>query len=578
MKHLKRLPRGALFGLLAAILTLLVLNVLQPVGRVAVAQDQATLTPTITPTSTPPAPTLTPTPVPALQLQVTVELLPDGDLNGDGIINPGDTVKYNVRLVNTGDRDSGPIEVIFSYDAAFIGGVANISAGGVADNGQVNWRLDEVVVGADLNLEFSATLRGRFPPGRTQVTGAVVVRANGVELARSSAPTLEVLGPNLSLVDVSYELITDATENGRIDPGDTVRFTIAYSNTGGGNSQEASIVADYPDELTLNVVGDLGNAQDADGMLIWNIGSVPPDGETRAVQFTVVLDSEFPSGAISYDMRVTIRSATATLDERMVKVPVAGPNLVLTPRLDFLADADDDLLADPGDLVEVTIQVQNVGTEPASNLVLTSVYAPDSFEISVIGQEGVRDPDAGTISWTLLALDAGASGEVSFQARVRNLPPGLEALQVEVAVLSDQTAAERTLEIPVDAPTPTPQVDGTPGALISETRPPQGQGILSPFAIAALVGTFLFFSLLAIVFVASRVLPGTSEEREALDTPEERQDHRRLVRELIEGVVLTAILFSVMVLGLQNALDRNSINSIIAGIVGYVAGRVSSQR
>jgi hypothetical protein len=83
---------------------------------------------------------------------------------------------------------------------------------------------------------------------------------------------------------------------------------------------------------------------------------------------------------------------------------------------------------------------------------------------------------------------------------------------------------------------------------------------------------------LSIVYVASRVLPGTAEEREELDTVEERADHRRMVRELMEGIILTAILFSVMILGLQNALDQNSVNSIIAGIVGYVAGRVASSR
>jgi hypothetical protein len=33
-----------------------------------------------------------------------------------------------------------------------------------------------------------------------------------------------------------------------------------------------------------------------------------------------------------------------------------------------------------------------------------------------------------------------------------------------------------------------------------------------------------------------------------------------------------------MILGLQNALDQNSVNSIIAGIVGYVGGRVASSR
>jgi hypothetical protein len=132
--------------------------------------------------------------------------------------------------------------------------------------------------------------------------------------------------------------------------------------------------------------------------------------------------------------------------------------------------------------------------------------------------------------------------------------------------------------LPADSPalTATAGPTGTPS--IQETRPAQGQGILGSYAIALLIGIFLMLSLLSIVYVASRVLPGTPEERESLDSVEERADHRRMVRELMEGIILTAILFSVMILGLQNALDQDSVNSIIAGIVGYVAGRVASSR
>jgi hypothetical protein len=150
---------------------------------------------------------------------------------------------------------------------------------------------------------------------------------------------------------------------------------------------------------------------------------------------------------------------------------------------------------------------------------------------------------------------------------------------MSTVVTSDQTGESR-LEVLValNAPplTPTPGPTATPS--IQQTRPAQGQGILGAYAIALLIGSFLVLSLLSIVYVASRVLPGTVEERETLDTEEERADNRRLVRELLEGVILTAILFSVMILGLQNALDQNSVNSIIAGIVGYVGGRVASSR
>jgi hypothetical protein len=290
------------------------------------------------------------------------------------------------------------------------------------------------------------------------------------------------------------------------------------------------------------------------------------------------LAANFPAGTVTYDLPISLRSGTATLDQQTVSVPIAGPSLVLAPSYELVADASGDGLADAGDLVQVTVEYSNVGTEATSNVVVSSQVDPTQFEISQAGQNGEINTEQGTVTWRLPSVEAGTSGQVSYQIRVRAFPEGLAVLTLEVKIASDQaSAATRQLQIAITAPTPEPGAAATPGSSVL-FLPAQGQGLLTSYSIAILVGAFLFLSLLALVYVASRVLPGTAEEREALDTEEERSANRHLVRELVEGIVLTAILFSVMVLGLQNALDRNSINSIIAGIVGYVAGRVASQK
>jgi hypothetical protein len=569
---LKRTPRGALVGLAAGLLVLMVLNLLAPTGGVVVAQDQPTPTPE--PTSTPLPPTATS--LPSFQLQATYALLPEGDLNADGIPNPGDTVVYTIRVISSGGAPAGPTELVFLFDSNFISGVAAITGGGIAGEGQVLWNLPQMEVGQQIEVSFTATLRGIFPPGRTQVAGTALVRSGGIELGRTTTPIIEVIGPDLRLVDVTSELVTDVAQNGRIDPGDTVRFVLSYANSGGGASQEAWLVADYPDELTREITSNPNNAQDTDGTLVWLIGSVPAGGTVNVVQFTVTFQETFPPGVVTYELRASLRSRAGVLDERALAVPVFGPSLVVTPTIEFLVDASGDGLADAGDQIRVTIQYANVGTDTASNVVLSAAYDPAYLEVSGVQPEGVQDTQQGTISWNFPALEAGSTGQVAFQARVLTLPAGLANVRIAINIASDQTlSTSQEAQIGVTAPTPTPEA--TPATpLVSETRVAQGQGILSSFSIALLVGAFLLLSLLAIVYVASRVLPATPEEREALDTEEERTANRQLVRELLEGVVLTAILFSVMVLGLQNALDRNSINSIIAGIVGYVAGRVTS--
>ncbi|RPJ02577.1 MAG: hypothetical protein EHM39_01550 [Chloroflexi bacterium] len=44
-----------------------------------------------------------------------------------------------------------------------------------------------------------------------------------------------------------------------------------------------------------------------------------------------------------------------------------------------------------------------------------------------------------------------------------------------------------------------------------------------------------------------------------------------------EIFLLLLVLFSVIIMGVQNAIDRESINAIIGGIVGYVAGRARTR-
>jgi len=564
--------------LAASLLTWMFLNWLVPEGGVASAQDQPTPTPIAEETEEPIV-TATATAVPSLQIRITAELAPDGDLDGDSVIDPGDTLNYVIRVANASNVPTGPIEVVFLYDAAFIGATTVLTEGGALDAGQVVWGVDQLGPSEERVFQLSAILNRRFPPGRTQVQASVVVRSGAAELARVGGTPVEVLGPNLRITDISTELVTDTGQTGRINPGDTVRFIIGYSNTGGGPSGEATLTADYPDELTKALVGNPDNAEDADGVLAWQLGSVPASSEVNTVRFTVTLADTFPPGVVSYDVPIALRSAAVVLDQRMASLAIAGPSLLITPRVEFVADGDGDGLVDPGDIIQTTLQVANVGSEPTSNIVVTVSYEVAVLEITAVEQEGVSDTQAGTLTWTLAGLEAGANQLLTYQGRVRALVAGQANLVMSVVTTSNEISLVRSeVVVAADAPTPTPEIGPTATPSVSETRPAQGQGILGPYAIAILIGAFLVISILAIVFVASRVLPSTTEEREAVDTPEERADHRRMVRELIEGVVLTAILFSVMILGLQNTLDKDSVNSIIAGIVGYVAGRVASSR
>jgi hypothetical protein len=575
MKHRKS-RKGWLIGPAVGLVALGLLNLVFPGGNTAEAQDDATPTAVATEEVIPAA---TGTSIPNLRLDVIPSISPEGDLDRDGQVDPGDSITYTISLVNDSDQVVPTVTVILRYDAAFIGATTPITPGAELDAGEVSWTVENVEPGTQVEFVVDAKLNRRFPSGRTQVQATAIARSGSIEVARQPAPPVEVQGPNVRIGDVTFELITDVAENGRIDPGDSIRFVISYLNQGAGPSPDVAVVADYPEELTENLLSLPENAQESDGELVWLVGSVPANAETQTVQFTVKLADTFPPGTTSYDLIVALRASTSVLDQRTVSVPVAGPNLVLSSRVEFTTDTDGDNLADPGDTLRITLQAANIGTESTDNITVQVTSDPALVEIIAVDQDSRDQTDEGVIAWTLPGLESGGTQELSFEVRVRAVTPGIANLILRSAIASDQVrGAEREIVLPADSPalTPTAGPTGTPS--IQETRPAQGQGILGAYAIALLIGIFLMMSLLSIVYVASRVLPGTPEERENLDSVEERADHRRMVRELMEGIILTAILFSVMILGLQNALDQDSVNSIIAGIVGYVAGRVASSR
>ncbi len=97
---------------------------------------------------------------------------------------------------------------------------------------------------------------------------------------------------------------------------------------------------------------------------------------------------------------------------------------------------------------------------------------------------------------------------------------------------------------------------------------PQGEGLFQDAgSFALLIG--LFFGLGALmVFTLSALVIYRSNDDESKE---------QTFNNTVEIVLLLIVLFSVIVMGVQNAIDRESINAIIGGIVGYVAGRVRTR-
>jgi len=168
--------------------------------------------------------TRTPVDTPAPRLALVKRAATPVDVNGDGLVNAGDTVQFTFTVTNTGNI---PINQILIDDpkltAAGIGITCDVTS--LAPNEATTCRADGVYTitdedEADASADNVATARGVAATGRRTES----------EPSEVSIP-LEAAAPGLSVVKEAGDPV-DANGSGIIDAGDTIQYTFTVTNTG----------------------------------------------------------------------------------------------------------------------------------------------------------------------------------------------------------------------------------------------------------------------------------------------------------------------------------------------------------
>ncbi|MBM7519112.1 DUF7507 domain-containing protein [Nocardioides nitrophenolicus] len=168
--------------------------------------------------------TRTPVDTPAPRLALVKRAATPVDVNGDGLVNAGDTVQFTFTVTNTGNI---PINQILVDDpkltAAGIGITCDVTS--LAPNEATTCRADGLYTitdedEADASADNVATARGVAATGRRTES----------EPSEVSIP-LEAAAPGLSVVKEAGDPV-DANGSGIIDAGDTIQYTFTVTNTG----------------------------------------------------------------------------------------------------------------------------------------------------------------------------------------------------------------------------------------------------------------------------------------------------------------------------------------------------------
>ena len=199
-----------------------------------------------------------------------------------------------------------------------------------------------------------------------------------------------------------------------VRPGDMITYTLVYRNTGPTTATGVVLTDPLPAHLTY-VLGSANNTptyNPVTRVLSWALGAMPPSGPTTSAQvtFKALVDTSAPLGQSLAN--------TATIACNEVTTPVTGTTttLVSAPALTLVKSASA-ATVQAGGAVTFTLSYANIGSGYATNVVLTD-QLPRGLTLVPPSTTGVYNTATRLLTWKLGALNAAATGSVSFLATV----------------------------------------------------------------------------------------------------------------------------------------------------------------
>jgi uncharacterized repeat protein (TIGR01451 family)/fimbrial isopeptide formation D2 family protein len=310
-------------------------------------------------------------------------------------------------------------------------------------------------------------------------------------------PTRDVVG-NVPLVDAhkTVQILVDNGSVGIVDPGDVLRYTIAITNVGTAPATGVVFTDAVPvnttyvaDSVQLNGL-PVGQPDDGVSPLVSGIdvssanltpplpgpgnGTLPP-GSTATVTFDVRVNAGVPTSTIISNQGTV--SGNGLLDEptdadgidsngdQPTQVVVGDVQQLNILKEVFVVGGGG---AEPGSQLEYVIRVTNIGSLPATNVVVTDDLGPLAGQVTYVAGSGRLNGSTAGVTY------AGSVLTADYATQYGVLPPGATAaVRFRVAInpaVAIGTTITNTGVVGWNNPTETASADvslavgGTPGS------------------------------------------------------------------------------------------------------------------
>ncbi len=277
--------------------------------------------------------------------------------------------------------------------------------------------------------------------------GAIVLK-----MQSNAAPdfVLGSIGRSVILIPTKDNaLLIDQDGDGRVSPGDVLRYTVVLNNEDDlyNAGIDNVIFNDSPGMYTELIVGSVTTSQGAvlqgnapgDTSVQVSVGHIA-DGESQTITFDVQIATPFPAGVSQITNQGWVSASTGLPVEILTDDP-ATPEFgdpTITPVFaapDFvLRKTDGGISTTTGSLVTYDLMYENRGNQDAEGAVITeTVPAHTTFSATGSSPGWTCAPDAGsgsTCTYAIASLPVAATGTVQFAVQISDtLPAGVTLIQ-----------------------------------------------------------------------------------------------------------------------------------------------------
>lgn len=350
-------------------------------------------------------------------------------------VDVGQTTSFTLNLLNSGPDTATNVAVtdLLPTGLTFVSATASQ---GSYSNANGIWTVGTVPANTTAILQVTTTVIGT-----TAITNTAQISASD-QRDHDSTPNNNNAGEDdQSSITLTPQLadlsLSKTINNANVTVGQPVTFTLNLNNAGPSTATGVTVTDLLPQGLTFISASPSGVYNSATG--IWTVGTVAT-GSSSSLQITATVGS---SAAITNTAQV---SASAQRD------PDSTPNnniateddqasVTLTPQVAdlSLAKTIDNPTPNVGQNVTFTINLNNSGPGPATNVAVSDKLPPGLTFISAAPSQGSFDSLNGV--WSVGTVSAGASASLQLAATVNTSTAVTNTAQVS---RSDQPDPDST--------------------------------------------------------------------------------------------------------------------------------------